>query len=70
MTKETLANHGNEEVIDVNQGRHMRGVRWGSHEHGFHIWFHVTLEKRFVNELRAPPCLQDVLDASYTIKRG
>ncbi|CAL9776425.1 unnamed protein product, partial [Musa acuminata subsp. burmannicoides] len=24
MTKETLANHGNEEVIDVNQGRHMR----------------------------------------------
>ncbi|CAL9754787.1 unnamed protein product [Musa acuminata subsp. burmannicoides] len=35
------------------------------------LWKHVTLEKRFVNELRAPPCLQDVLvDASYTIKRG
>ncbi|CAL9777170.1 unnamed protein product [Musa acuminata subsp. burmannicoides] len=97
MTKETLANHGNEEVIDVNQdplGVQAKKVRMdGDHEnhrspmgrhrsstkHGcginmvVHYWLlqHVTLEKRFVNELRAPPCLQDVpVDASYTIERG
>ncbi|CAL9776423.1 unnamed protein product [Musa acuminata subsp. burmannicoides] len=90
MTKETLANHGNEEVIDVNQdplGVQAKKVRMdGDHENHDQwddiglppnmvvevrdLWKHVTLEKRFVNELRAPPCLQDVpVDASYTIER-
>ncbi|CAD5188435.1 unnamed protein product [Musa acuminata subsp. malaccensis] len=91
MTKETLANHGNEEVIDVNQdplGVQAKKVRMdGDHEnhrspmgrhrsstkHGCGI--QRSLEacdtgERFVNELRAPPCLQDVLvDASYTIEK-
>ncbi|CAL9192556.1 unnamed protein product [Musa hybrid cultivar] len=115
MTKETLANHGNKEVIDVNQDPldvQAKKVRMdGDHEvwvgplSGYRtvvvllnrspefrtiatqwddiglppnmvvevrdLWKHVTLEKRFVNELRAPPCLQDVhVDASYTILRG
>ncbi|CAL9135723.1 unnamed protein product [Musa acuminata var. zebrina] len=106
MTKETLANHGNEEVTDINQdplGVQAKKVRMdGDHEVWVgplsvvvllnrspefrtiaaqwddiglvevrDLWKHVTLEKRFVNELRAPPCLQDVpIDASYTIERG
>ncbi|CAL9776865.1 unnamed protein product [Musa acuminata subsp. burmannicoides] len=114
MTKETLVNHGNEEVIDVNQdplGVQAKKVRMdGDHEvwvgplSGYRtvvvllnrspefrtiaaqwddiglppnmvvevrdLWKHVTLEKRFVNELRAPPCLQDIpVDASFTIER-
>ncbi|CAL9108051.1 unnamed protein product [Musa acuminata var. zebrina] len=87
MTKETLANHGNEEVIDVNKdplGVQAKKVRMdGDHEnHRSPMGQHRSStkhgcgsqrsleEKRFVNELRAPPCLQDVLvDASYTIER-
>ncbi|CAL9776870.1 unnamed protein product [Musa acuminata subsp. burmannicoides] len=90
MTKETLANHGNEEVIDVNQdplGVHVKKVRMDGdqenhrspmgrhrsstkHGCGSREILEVNMVKRFVNELRAPPCLQDVpVDASYTIER-